>query len=227
MANDTEILSRGTVRDSLNQTTGEVLAYTVPAVFTTNEESVLEHRFDYDVNPSDLLPYPEPAIFSTTGYELSRRTLNQTTGKVLAYTVPAVFATEGNVAARVALPVLHDSDDVQIMTRGGAFVIAFYGEPLNGLQPHEVQFTNNSQSPVDSWTWLFGDGQTSNEKNPSHIYVNDGDYDVTLIAGSSVFGYARLTKYDYVIVGVRITMSAMYGKDPLTVRFRFNEIQAS
>jgi PKD repeat protein len=32
----------------------------------------------------------------------------------------------------------------------------------------------------DTFLWNFGDGQTSNEKNPVHIYANAGTYDVKL-----------------------------------------------
>jgi len=35
---------------------------------------------------------------------------------------------------------------------------------------------------ADSWTWGFGDGESSNEKNPVHIYEQGGIYTVTLIA---------------------------------------------
>ena len=31
-----------------------------------------------------------------------------------------------------------------------------------------------------SWQWMFGDGYTSTEKNPSHVYENPGTYAVTL-----------------------------------------------
>ena len=226
MADDTEKLTRGSVRSSIKPTSGVVLAYTTLAVFTTNDESVLPRRFDYTVNPnSQVLPYPEPAVISGFCTEMDRRALNQSSGGILAFLVPPVFTSEGIPAPRVPLPVLSDIDTAQIIVRGGAFALAFTGSPRNGLPPHEVDFINNSQSPVDSWTWLFGDGDTSNEKNPSHIYLDDDNYDVTLIAGSSIFGFARLTKSEYIIVGVRVIIDPLTGKAPLTVRFRFDKVQ--
>ena len=45
----------------------------------------------------------------------------------------------------------------------------------------EVSFANLSLSAI-SYSWDFGDGATSTEENPSHTYVDDGDYTVTLIA---------------------------------------------
>lgn len=59
----------------------------------------------------------------------------------------------------------------------------FVGEPLTGLQPLSVQFTDLS-TPVEAitaWDWDFGDGTPhSTEQNPLHIYYGVGLYTVTL-----------------------------------------------
>lgn len=50
------------------------------------------------------------------------------------------------------------------------------------------EFTDQSTVPsgtINSWTWLFGDGATSSQQNPTHIYNSDTSYSVTLIIGSS------------------------------------------
>ena len=39
---------------------------------------------------------------------------------------------------------------------------------------------------ADSWEWNFGDGITSNEKNPVHVYENGGIYTITLVAKNSL-----------------------------------------
>lgn len=46
-----------------------------------------------------------------------------------------------------------------------------------------VWFEDHSQtgsSSITSWEWEFGDGETSNEQNPYHIYNNPSDYTVRL-----------------------------------------------
>lgn len=43
----------------------------------------------------------------------------------------------------------------------------------------EVEFTNHSEN-ADSYFWDFGDGATSTEENPSHIYEESGIYTVQL-----------------------------------------------
>lgn len=50
---------------------------------------------------------------------------------------------------------------------------------INGLGM--VTFTNSSTNSIQ-WTWNFGDGSTSNEENPTHVYSSVGTYTVTLTA---------------------------------------------
>ena len=47
----------------------------------------------------------------------------------------------------------------------------------NGYQFVDLSF---SGSPILSWFWDFGDGNTSEEQNPIHVYENEGGYDVVL-----------------------------------------------
>lgn len=51
-----------------------------------------------------------------------------------------------------------------------------------GIVPHTVDFTDKSVSsrPIISWAWDFGDGESSTETNPSHTYVKQGNFDVSL-----------------------------------------------
>lgn len=48
-----------------------------------------------------------------------------------------------------------------------------------GPFPQTVQFSSLN-SAATSWQWDFGDGTTSTEQNPTHIYLTEGDYVVTL-----------------------------------------------
>lgn len=43
-----------------------------------------------------------------------------------------------------------------------------------------VQFVSQSTGLPDSFHWQFGDGQTSNEASPHHVYSNEGTYNVRL-----------------------------------------------
>ncbi len=45
-----------------------------------------------------------------------------------------------------------------------------------------VQFQDTSTGNPTKWRWDFGDGSTSKEQNPAHLYDAEGDYVVTLTA---------------------------------------------
>ncbi|MDQ3048467.1 MAG: PKD domain-containing protein, partial [Bacteroidota bacterium] len=57
-----------------------------------------------------------------------------------------------------------------------------------------AQFTNTSTTPppstIASWSWDFGDGSALNTTtyDPAHLYSATGNYQVTLVSNSSVFG---------------------------------------
>lgn len=92
------------------------------------------------------------------------------------------FSAEGTVATGV-LPVA-----------------GFTGVPTSGVAPLDVAFTNQSTGDLDSCSWAFGDGETSDEcAGTTHTYTAVGLYTVALTvtgpAGSDI-----LTRPDYIVV---------------------------
>jgi uncharacterized protein (TIGR02145 family) len=63
-----------------------------------------------------------------------------------------------------------------------------------------VQFTDLSTNNPTSWSWDFGDGNTSSEENPSHTYSSAGTYTVELTVEND-YGSDTKTKTDYITVG--------------------------
>ena len=47
--------------------------------------------------------------------------------------------------------------------------------------PLITTFTNNSTGNIVDFIWNFGDSTISNQINPSHLFLNSGTYDVSLI----------------------------------------------
>lgn len=62
-----------------------------------------------------------------------------------------------------------------------------------------VNFTDASINTPNSWYWDFGDGNFSNQRNPQHQYLNDGVYDVKLVA-SNAFGSDTLLRHQFIHV---------------------------
>jgi PKD repeat protein len=78
-------------------------------------------------------------------------------------------------------------------------VADFVGSPTSGYAPLTVNFTDLSTENPTSWLWDFGDGNTSVEQNPTHIYADLGMYTVTLTA-TNAYGSDGENKVDYITV---------------------------
>ncbi|OPY48211.1 MAG: PKD domain protein [Methanoregulaceae archaeon PtaU1.Bin222] len=70
---------------------------------------------------------------------------------------------------------------------------------IKGLPPLLVNFTDLSTGNSTMWSWLFGDGGTSNLQHPSHTY-STGNWTVNLTV-SNAEGSNSTGKYWYVQVG--------------------------
>lgn len=67
-----------------------------------------------------------------------------------------------------------------------------------GPAPHTVNFTYSSDFPTNSWKWYFGDGDSSDVENPSHVY-GPGFHDVEMRVGTD-FGVRYTIKRDHITV---------------------------
>ena len=59
---------------------------------------------------------------------------------------------------------------------------AFAAKPRLGRPPLEVAFADLSAGHPDEWLWDFGDGASSTERHPIHVYQQVGAHDVSLVA---------------------------------------------
>ena len=70
-----------------------------------------------------------------------------------------------------------------------------------GAKPFAVTFENKTQykGTIGSFAWTFGDGGTSTEQNPMHVYLTNGTYNVSLTV-STISGPSTETKTGYIVV---------------------------
>ena len=101
----------------------------------------------------------------------------------------------------------------------------FSASQTSGKAPLTVSFTDLSTGSPILWDWDFGDGTTSNEKNPVHVYNKAGQYSVTLTLNNSGITSA-VTKSSYIDVSngfdapvASFSASSTSGSVPLTVSF--------
>jgi hypothetical protein len=58
---------------------------------------------------------------------------------------------------------------------------------------HEVAFKDESRGTVTSWHWDFGDGTSSAEQNPVHLYKDPGKY-IVILDIEGLAGKSRMSK---------------------------------
>jgi PKD repeat protein len=103
----------------------------------------------------------------------------------------------------------------------------FTASPVSGDRPLDVVFTNRSDSgssPITSYLWTFGDGTSSGEANPGHLYASAGIYTVSLTV-TTADGSNTSTKTDLITVSngsgptAGFTANPTAGASPLEVDF--------
>ncbi len=63
---------------------------------------------------------------------------------------------------------------------------SFSFTPAHPQPGDEVRFSDDSSGEPTSWLWDFGDGQTSDQSNPTHTYTTSGIKTVTLVVSNPV-----------------------------------------
>jgi PKD repeat protein len=152
---------------------------------------------------------------------------NTSTVQNPAYTYPnagtyTVTLTATNAAGS---NVCTKSNYVTVTSTASAIPVpVFSATPLSGSSPLTVQFTDLSTGSPTSWSWNFGDGNSSTLENPSNVYSGDGTYTVTLTETNAI-GSNTTTQSGYVVVGAVVAPVADFsasptaGTAPLIVQF--------
>jgi PKD repeat protein len=98
----------------------------------------------------------------------------------------------------------------------------FSADATSGIAPVAIRFTDTTPNSQTGWHWDFGDGTTSTEKNPVHLYQNGGNYTVTLTA-TSPYGTTSVTKDAYIHLAGKpvadFTSTPQVGTVPFDVTF--------
>ncbi|MGD8780203.1 MAG: PKD domain-containing protein [Ignavibacteria bacterium] len=96
-----------------------------------------------------------------------------------------LYTVEGNVSNSVVLRARANWRNYDNIDGIGLRVVSLesYFSYKTYVDSLRVEFTDKSFSrkhPITNWEWNFGDGETSTEQNPVHIYASAGIYSVSL-----------------------------------------------
>lgn len=105
----------------------------------------------------------------------------KSTNRIFNYT----FTTTGNQSIRLktSIPGCFSEQTQQITNVQSGPVVDFsYSGRCEG---ENIMFNNESVGAISGFEWNFGNGNTSVNQNPTQIYTNKGQYDVTLSANGT------------------------------------------
>ncbi len=108
--------------------------------------------------------------------------------------------------------------------------VSFDPSALNGCVPFEIELTNTSETPI-FYEWNFGDGNTSIDENPNHVFEEVGTYDVTLVA-TDINGCFNDTTISNIIVHPRAEAIFEFERNalcglPAVIHFENNSVGAT
>jgi len=107
--------------------------------------------------------------------------------------------------------------------------VDFSTNVFNGCVPLPVQFSNESVNAV-TYLWDFGDGYTSNDINPVHVYATPGTYNVTLNGYSQAGNLSATVNSQIAVFPSPVANFSAYppivGQPGQTVFFTDNSINA-
>jgi PGF-CTERM protein len=215
------------------------LLYGGPEEYTTPEEATAYAPFTGgDINTSGFISVAN-LITIAPGAGSGEGTLifnDQTWTDVWSYAGDSAVGVDERDVIEYLLESENEAafqSDGVYMEASNAFLVVEYIDPvppvadfeadvLDGDLPLLVNFTDLSTGATE-WAWVFGDGATSDEENPSHTYVEPGIYTVNLTV-SNDFGSDNVSKSDYITVTIGLpaanfTADPTSGYFPLDVQF--------
>ncbi|WP_134204599.1 PKD domain-containing protein [Algoriphagus zhangzhouensis] len=120
-------------------------------------------------------------------YRLVGNGLELENEEILTLDISGVFELYGRpkgytcYSEPISLEVFIQEVELEI---GYDFVVAgtdIRDDASGGIFPNDpIQFTDMSDSRTIYWNWDFGDGETSTERDPIHVYGKKGEFDVVL-----------------------------------------------
>ena len=119
------------------------------------------------------------------------------------YTISVIITTAGGCTDTATV--------VDGIYAGNKLKLNFTATPRDVCAKLPVQFTDlTTGGKADKWLWLFGDGTTSGDQNPSHPYQDTGYFNVTLIVWNNGCADTLVFK-DYIHISPPIAIFEIKG----------------
>ena len=110
--------------------------------------------------------------YSSLGSSFVRTSIDHTTD-------PTPFLSDGTPGGLTIYNIGLTDDGTQMQFTLKPLLADFSAAPVEGQAPLAVNFSNQSVGQITSYLWNFGDGNTSTQENPTHVYAAPGTYTVS------------------------------------------------
>lgn len=155
----------------------------------------------------------------STGYTSLAWNFGDTTASSNDPDLVHIFQHQGTHLVKLVITNGHCTDSVTQSFSSHHIVTAGFDYTINldsVCQGAPIELVNNSTAVNDSnraptYTWIFGDGDTSSEINPVHLFVNAGFYNVALVATDLV--PCHDTAYKTIEIDSLVYNSKVYVRD--------------
>ncbi|MEN8223953.1 MAG: PKD domain-containing protein [Bacteroidota bacterium] len=162
------------------------------------------------------LSFPNGGVLTSWSWDFGDGNISNLQNPMHTYITSGVYT--------VSLTVTTASGGTDTETKTDYITVDYYPptadfttDVSSGVSPLTVNFTDLSLDSVDTWNWDFGDGNTSSEQHPQHVYNTAGLYTVSLtVTGPG--GSDTHTKTDYIVVSDLPPMADFSG-DPTSGYF--------
>lgn len=115
------------------------------------------------------------------------------------------YQTSGTFDVSLTVTDEHGCDDTQTEVAYVQIVdnvtIDFTANTTTACLGDQISFVDISSPTPVSWEWDFGDGSTSTDQFPDHLYTTPGTYEVSLTATYSASCQGTETKTGYITIG--------------------------
>ena len=115
------------------------------------------------------------------------------------YAAPGDYTVSLTIGDGSATHTHTETEYISVMTPAAQPQASFAADLASGPVPLEVSFQDHSLGGPTSWLWSFGDGSTSTQRNPTHVYTQVGVFTVSLTVSNS-FGSDILTQTGFIDV---------------------------
>ncbi|MFM2190939.1 MAG: hypothetical protein RL491_1325, partial [Bacteroidota bacterium] len=158
----------------------------------------------------DVTPYPSLQVSQDLDICYEASTQLSASGATTYSWSPSTGLSDPNIANPTANPlttttyvvtaangscVATDSVTITVLPE---IIPSFVPDTIQGFTPFTVNFSNTS-SGANTYNWAFGDGNTSTDQNPTHVYETMGQYTV-LLTVTNALGCTDTVSFSYIIV---------------------------